>query len=412
MDNIATIETTGTSNQRIVSEFVNQSLQEKARSSLHFMLNAVASYVKREASFDSVSNLEFEEEDLLAIRGSNEDLPLNWDPKLHFEYVNAEPPHTTATDSKPRSVNFQLDSGIDKGWTNGSRKRRVKHIRYLSVPSDDLMLMANRLGDENTPLLTNPKKRRSKSLFFGKDVQENMAGMVLTEAEKERLVRISAAFLMDYEASRPATLHGNIKELTDRHLLLRAFRFSRAWAFVTVMAAGLLFLAPYIEDYFTKMWNRYVVVVLFTFIPAFIFFVDIKISSYLRNPNRSPTSRHQPSRSATKVGPRGSQSHAAYLAVSLLLICAERVIHLVRGQQYIIIWSGILTPIALFYVFQEARDSFNAFRQVIPQIVGILAAQLSVELFFAAAARIFFGSHYSELFGNLQLSFINLYQCK
>jgi hypothetical protein len=359
-----------------------------------------------------VRDVEFEEDQLTNDNCDNDDDLLFEGDQTSLQMVHPFEAGTACHNSKLPSLNHGNET--EKEW-KGSNKHQARHIRYLSAPSEDFMDIKKRLEDEKTPLLTNKQRigRRTKSLFYGKEDgnQKNTLPVVLlSEEQKDRLIRLSAAFLTDCERSRPPTLHGNIEELTDRHLQLRAFRFSKTWSLATVISAICLFVAPYIEQTSAKKWNRYIFFVLFTAIPAIICFVDLAINRYLRRNLSSETSPVQLNR--RNIGPRGKRRQAdAYLSMSLWLICTESVMDLVRGQGGIV-WSRVLTPIALFYVFPEARDSFSAFRQVIPQLVGILTAQLSAELFFATIAFLYFGSHYTDKFGTLQLSFINLYQCE
>jgi hypothetical protein len=377
--------------------------KEKARSSLQVMFDALANYIRSDTSFDSVHDVEFVE-----------DQHINDDD--HGTIFDGD--HTSidaaSHNAKLPSVNYKPVDEVEGEW-KGSNKRQAKHLRYLSAPSGDIKVVYKPLNGEETPLLTNKKRigRRTKSLFHGKGEGDgrNIAPVVfLSEAQKDRLVRLSAAFLMDYERSRPATLHGNIDELTDRHLQLRALRFSKPWFLATVVSAICLFVVPYLEQAIAEEWNRYIVFIIFTLIPTIIFFVDMEINRYLRNEISSETSQDQLSK--RNIGPRGEKLQVDfYLSISLGIICVESAIQLVRTHRGIV-WSRVFTPIALFYVFHEARDSLSAFRQVIPQLVGILAAQLSAELCFATTALLFFGSQYTDKFGTLQLSFINLYQCE
>lgn len=100
-------------------------------------------------------------------------------------------------------------------------KKQSNYPRFLSVPSEGFMVISNQLDNEKTPLLTNKKRNHQRATTYlpGKyeiSYQGNIAeGLCLSDADKDRLVRISAAFLLDYERSRPATLHGNIQQLTD-----------------------------------------------------------------------------------------------------------------------------------------------------------------------------------------------------
>jgi hypothetical protein len=397
MDDKATTRDSTTDGNRFTFS-VHRSLtqQEKAQSSLHVMFDALASYIRTDTSFDSVRDVEFVEDQHI---NDNDD-------SLFFDGDHTSIAHN----SKLPSVNYKLVDEL-KGERKSSNKLQAKHLRYLSAPSGDIMVMNKQWNGEETPLLTNKNRigRRTKSLFYGKGEGDgrNIAPVVfLSEAQKDRLVRLSAAFLMDYERSRPATLHGNIDELTDRHLQLRALRFSKSWCLATVVSAICLFVVPYFEQTIAEEWNRYIIFIIFTLIPTIVFFVDMEINRYLQN----ETSQDQLSK--RNIGPRGEKQRVDfYLSISLGIICIESAMELVRKQQGIV-WSRVFTPIALFYVFHEARDSLSAFRQVIPQLVGILAAQLSAELFFAAAALLFFGSQYTDKFGTLQLSFINLYQCE
>jgi len=197
----------------------------------------------------------------------------------------------------------------------------------------------------------------------------------MTELEKEKLVRISAAFLMDYESSRPATLGFHIGTLTMRHLALRDFRVSGGWNFLLIVSATCLCGTPYIEH---SVRHRFSDFTLFTLLPVSIFFVDLNIVRYLRNSTSTEKGSLRESR---------SNRHEVYLGLSLLLLLVESVVQLMLGKTRII-WSGMLMPINFFYLFQEARDAFGALRQVVPQIIGILAAQLSVEVIFATIAQI------------------------
>lgn len=413
MDDITTTRASSTTTDRNRYTFsVQTSLkQEEPRSSLNFLFDSLASFLRRDTSFDSVRDIEFVEDQLTNDNG--DDLLFEGDQKS-LKIDDSCEADTACHNSKLISLNDNVGNETERD-RKGSNKHQSRHIRYLSAPSKDIIDLKIRLEDEETPLLTNKKRigRRTKSLFYGKEVgnQKNTVPvMLLSDAQKDRLVRLSAAFLMDYERSRPPTLHGNIEELTDRHLQLRALRFSKSWSLATVVSAICLFVAPYIEQTFTEKGNRYIFFVLCTVIPAIICFVDLEINRYLRHNVSSGTSQDQLSR--RNIGPRGRQRQVDfYLSISLWLICAESAMDLVRGQGGIV-WSRVLTPIALFYVFPEARDSFSAFRQVIPQLVGILTAQLSAELFFATVALLYFGSHYTDKFGTLQLSFINLYQCE
>ena len=367
-------------------------------------INALSSYIITDdsASLDS-SDDGFDESDETEHRHEDHSPPNFLGLSTNTEYITINSFDEKSAEGKQK---VEKPSGL-----------RARHIRAETVGH---FLMTPTLRDELTPLIahsqfapkplksdgaTTKKKHRPRaaSLPLNEDflapLKNHQSIRTMTEAEKEKLVRISAAFLMDYEASRPATLSHHIRTLTMRHLALRDFRVSGGWNFLLIVSATCLCGTPYIA-HSVRHWLADFT--LFTLLPVSIFFVDLNVVRYLRNSASSNKGRLRESR---------SNRHEVYLGLSLLFLVAESVVQLMLGKTSII-WSGMMMPITFFYLFREARDACGALRQVVPQIIGILAAQLSAEVIFATIAQILFGSQYTTLFGNLHLSFINLYERK
>jgi len=334
-------------------------------------------------------------------------------------------PYQMSTDGPQRNsrviVSWQEDK--KKAWKENVEEYKIKcHFRSKSaiVGIPNFNSVSKEHGEESLllhPLIKKGGRPRSKSLQDGYFEANPHHDIRLHETEKDRLIRISAAFLMDYEASRPATLHHDAASVSFLHLFMHDIRFSRGWTFVLFFAATCLCGVSYIdiapealnEGYELRMG---VLLALLTFLPTAVFYLDMAIMSYLRTPSSPSITRYSLyQREITTPRASRSQLWSLPLALSLFLLCVERAIHLSLGRRGIM-WSAMLMPVAFFYIFQEARDALEALRRIAPQTMRILLAELSLIVVFAAVACILYGSQYSGSFGNLQLSFISLFECK
>ena len=240
----------------------------------------------------------------------------------------------------------------------------------------------------------------------------------LNDAENEKLLRIAAAFLLDYEASRPATLYHDPEGVSSLHLYFHDIRFSKAW-FVTLVGAAVCLcascyfdVAPQSPNAGYDSWNKSLQAI-FTFIPAALFYLDMAVMSFLRRPSIQSTDSNSHKFDEDSITPRTSRTRlwSIPLALSLLITCIETAVNLGRGERGIV-WSSVLMPITFFYIFHEARDALDALIVIVPRTAYILCIQLFLIFSFACMACELYGSRSPASFGNLGVSFISLFECK
>jgi preprotein translocase subunit SecG len=275
---------------------------------------------------------------------------------------------------------------------------------------------------------------------------------LVSRREEERLIRIAACFLMDFEESRPATLVPDPDLVSWRHLYLHQFRFSRFWQTTLLLSAISLVGSSYFdysphvsEDQYhgpvTGLDVNDLILMRMTVFSTVIFLVDVIFVVLLQDPasNKSQKNKYgQPvkgekKRSASQgqvppiaedeasVGtitpsiltksPR--QSRAKWWAIPLLLFLmalnAETVCETVVSRKEIV-WAGMFKPIAFFYLFQQARDALEALRRISYQMINVLFMELFLIFIFSAIARELYGDLDEEQFGTLSTSFISMFK--
>jgi len=324
-------------------------------------------------------------------------------------------------------------TGVQQGYeeTTISKRRAVFRSRRKKCASDTKLLLAIREGQGEGNLLMSPilNAKGEATRFASRSVVGPVFGSStcndwrarrtdLSDAENKKLIRIAAAFLLDYEALRPATLYHDPDRISYSHLFVRDIRFSRAWYATLICAALCLSVSSYFDispqsssDYY-KSWEK-TLQGIFNFVPAVLFYLDIAMMAFIRTPSSQSVGINTHQHLANAFAPRTSRSWywAIPLALSLLIICIETAVNLSRGSRGII-WSNVLTPIAFFYLFQDARGALEALGKIAPQTAYILFVQLFLIFIFAVIACELYGLQFAASFGDLGLSFISMFECK
>ena len=262
--------------------------------------------------------------------------------------------------------------------------------------------------------------------------------------EDQRLARIAAAFLNDYEAGQAPTLPPDLVNITDLHLHLHAIRFSKVWRVIMVFATGCLFVGSCFEGsdedeawetydraYLAERIRRKQTILLFcTVIPVLVFALDISMMAVLFS-RRGHTERldtllgaellqdgngQAPSRS-TKNAERPKKartSRSFWWAMPVLLFLAvlsveTLVVTLSGAVLQRRIWSSLAKPIVLFYVSSRTRNALDALNRVIRVVLRVILIELFLIFTFGSVAVQLFGDEF-ESFEGLPVSFLSMFQ--
>ena len=263
--------------------------------------------------------------------------------------------------------------------------------------------------------------------------------------EDQRLVRIAAAFLNDYEAGQAPTLPPDLVNIADLHLHLHAIRFSKVWRVIMVFATGCLFVGSCFEGsdedeawetydraYLAERIRRKQKTLLFcTVMPALVFVLDISMMAILFS-RRGHTERlldtllgagllqdgngQAPSQS-TKNAERPKKartSRSFWWAMPVLLFLAvlsveTLVLTLSGAVMQRRIWSSLAKPIVLFYVSSRTRNALDALNRVIRVVLRVILIELFLIFTFGSVAVQLFGDEF-ESFEGLPVSFLSMFQ--
>ena len=235
---------------------------------------------------------------------------------------------------------------------------------------------------EKTPLLATQET----------DVTSNLQRRSLRE---ERAIVIAASFLTDCERGRRPSLPAELSEITETILSLSRWKFSIAWQVLVHFAVISLFLSSCIEVYSKEQaagLNAFSIT---------IFVIDMAMGSELRkhqyNSSEDPVLTLRHSRMELWTMP---------MLAMLLLIAIEMVLAIDSQSPW---WSGVLKPIAIFYVSNAAKNALEALNRIAQIVTRVLVVELFLILSFATVACQIYSSYKS--FHDLSTAFLSLFQC-
>ena len=286
-----------------------------------------------------------------------------------------------------------------KGYSETTKPIFVVHRR---VASENIFSKMPHFHDETSLL-----PPRQAVHHFRSNTQTNISESSLIkdqsydQTEQERLIRIAACYLMDFEESRPATLFPDPDRISWNHLRLHRIRFSRLWQSILVLAALGLVGSSYF-DYSPKnvrtQWNCNTLNSI-TLGLSFIFLIDVIVLQSIYR--------------VSFVAQSARQSRSKWWAIPLILVLialdVETITKTVVVQKEVV-WSEIFKPVAFFYLFQQARDALEALRRIFSQLVNVLFMELFFILIFSAIARELYGDLLPQDFGSLDKAFVSMFQ--
>lgn len=250
--------------------------------------------------------------------------------------------------------------------------------------------------------------------------------------EDQRLVRIAAAFLNDYEAGQAPTLPPDLVNIADLHLHLHAIRFSKVWRVIMVFATGCLFVGSCFEGsdedeawetydraYLAERIRRKQKILSFcTFIPVVIIALDVSMMAVLFS-RRGHTERldtllgaDSTENTARHKKARTSRSFWWAMPVMLFLVVFSVETMVVIQSGNIMrrrIWSSLAKPIVLFYLSSRTRNALDALNRVIRVVLKVILIELFLIFTFGSVANQLFGDEF-EAFEGLPVSFLSMFQ--
>jgi len=269
--------------------------------------------------------------------------------------------------------------------------------------------------------------------------------------EDQRLVRIAAAFLNDYEAGQAPTLPPDLINITDLHLHLHSIRFSKLWRIAIVLATACLFVGScfegsdedenwksYDETYLAERMRRKERIVSFcTVIPVVACLLDICMMAVLfsrrghtgrldsllgadsqHDENGNSTGRNRQA-SSIPAKPKAKRNKArtsrsfwwAMPVVFFLAVLSVETFVVIRSRTILKrrIWSSLAKPIVLFYVSSRTRNALDALNRVIRIVLRVILIELFLIFTFGCVAVQLFGDDFDS-FEGLPTSFLSMFQ--
>ncbi len=247
-------------------------------------------------------------------------------------------------------------------------------------------------------------RRNNEDENYGMEKVEDGAGDAIEFSRPDHYVfrsrttaaRVSAYFLMDYEASRPPTLQSDFESITSRQLYLYRIHFSWPWRWFVNLAILGLFLSHTQNRLSTAIMHSCVIAV---------FVVEIQMTEMMYGTDPRQDTRH-PERALVRP-----------MAAFLFLLGLESwmwyifSVDMVPNRASPPIISAIFKPLVFFYVSTKARDSLEALWRISRIVARVLIVEFGLILTFAAVGcRLFAAEH--DSFHNLSTSWLSLFECK
>jgi len=326
--------------------------------------------------------------------------------------LNEDPQSTMATNFKQHSTTFKLQfpessvlatSGarlpLEEGYVVSNRVESNVGMNDLAkdTASCDLEAQDSFLdGDE-------PNDAPNDNFIIPEHKDFN-------DWESSKCIQISAAFLKDYEAHRPATLYHVFSQITDTQLYVHTLRSSSAWFVVLIIFSGFLATTSWDEMYFVQAGTKFYWKLVACLLCTIVFSLDMAAKAFTRKPGRRQDSDEDQlnSQTATIVPRSPSKVTTILLVLYLVGYFISAVIDTIQ-QRVTFFWIGVFTPIVWYYMFQTARDAFEANFRIMRQMARLIVFKLFLIFIFAAIACQLFGVQNQESFGNLGNSFVSMY---
>ena len=319
----------------------------------------------------------------------------------------------------PSSSSSLFYRNRDISKSSRSIRYDLEHEELLATPRAQQQLQEQLQPHEAQPLLKGPAV--STTGWESKN--------------EDRVVRIAAAFLNDYEAGQAPTLPPDLINITDLHLQLHCIRFSKAWRIIMVLATACLFVGScfegsdedenwrsYDEGYLAERVRRKERIIVFcTVVPVVAYSLDIcmmavlfsrrseRLDSLLGNDLQYDENKN------TKAKPKKARTSRSLwwaLPVVLFLVALSLETCVVIRSRTIMqrrIWSSLGKPIVLFYVSFRTRNALDALNRVIRIVLRVLLIELFLIFTFGSVAVQLFGDDF-DAFGGLPISFLSMFQ--
>ena len=260
--------------------------------------------------------------------------------------------------------------------------------------------------------------------------------------EEARKIRIAAAFLGDYEASRPPTLSYQLEEITDRQLKLHEIKHSTAYTTVLWVSVLLLFASSGLEQLKGDQpwWPSKVGLTTLNLLSLSVLAVDVVILRQLRT-GSILSSNTLPLQSLQEVDDYYASAHlrdqrserllvkpvilfAVFLAVENLArvaVASDDAAPQTLSSTYsfsyssassstsgLVLISSLFKPLVLFYVSYQARNALEALRRILSMVLRVLVMESLLILMFAAVGCRLFAGY--EQFDNLSTAWLSLFE--
>lgn len=228
-------------------------------------------------------------------------------------------------------------------------------------------------------------------------------------------VHVAAAFLRDYEASRPPAFGArSLDEISERQVKLHQFRHGNMlYPIVMYTATIALFLSCFFEGFGNRRDDHILLTALNIF-AVVVYSFDLMIArdlhrfTKLRRPRTnlgvvlSPTIINE-----THLNRDNPFDQPLILFCALLLIESCSRLAIIPGHS-VIIFSSVFKPLVFFYVSSLARDALQVLGVIVPEVARVLLMDGLLLLLFAAVASRLFQEH--DDFENLGVALLSLFE--
>ncbi|GAX17248.1 hypothetical protein FisN_10Lh105 [Fistulifera solaris] len=234
-------------------------------------------------------------------------------------------------------------------------------------------------------------------------------------AKRPSYVQLAAAFLRDYEASRPPVFGGcGLEEISERQVKLHEFRYGNCiYPVVLGIATVALFLSCFFEGFGNQQDDQAALTALNAF-AVIVYSFDLLIARDLYKLSMNP-------RFSSMLGDRAGlfKENLAYSSRNnsfgqpLMLFCGLLFLEnctklVISPDRSLVIFSSTFKPVALFYVSSLAREALTVLGMIFPEVVRVLSMDGLLHLLFAAIATRLFQKH--DGFEHLGASLLSLFE--
>jgi hypothetical protein len=234
-------------------------------------------------------------------------------------------------------------------------------------------------------------------------------------AKRPNYVQVAAAFLRDYEASRPPVFgERGLEEISERQVKLHKFRYGNVvYPVVLGIATVALFLSCFFEGFGNQQDDRAALTALNVFaVVAYSFDLliarDLHKFVVISRPNSSFGDRIGPLNENAAYSNRNKPFGQPLLLFCALLLLENCTKSSISPGRSVVLFSSIFKPLALFYVSSLAREALQVLGIILPEILRVLSMDGLMHLLFAAIATRLFQKH--DGFEHLGASLLSLFE--